>query len=566
MKKIIITFTTFAFIALNNLVAAQSPNWAWALSFGSTNGDGGNCVATDLSGNVIMTGSYGNTITFGNTTLTNANGINNIFIVKFDATGNVLWTKSAGGIGFEYSSGLTTDANGNVYITGSFNSDTIKFGTTSLVNSNNSGNYTDIFIAKYDASGNMLWAKKAGNTNNDVASSAATDASGNVYITGYFQSASITFGNTTLSNTAAPYEDLFIVKYDASGNELWAKSAGSTVATSPSDGSIDVATDASGNVFMTGYFEGAAITFGTATLNNTYTDFGELFIVKYDASGNVLWAKSAGSISNDLSSSVATDAMGNVVISGYFEGPSITFGATTLTNANQSFSFTRDIFVVKYNSSGNIQWANRAGAASDEYAQSIATDVNGNVFMTGNFFSPIITFVTDTLVNAGGGWQDFFIVKYNTNGNALWAKSAGSISNDISTSVATDAIGNAYITGGFSSASIAFGATTLTNAGTGDIFIAKIGAAVPTGITEQTANSTMVIAPNPFNSQTAINFNEEQNNTTIKIIDVIGKEIKVINFTGNQLILEKSEMHSGIYIVQIIDENKKVMSRKIIIE
>lgn len=133
-------------------------------------------------------------------------------------------------------------------------------------------------------------------------------------------------------------------------------------------------------------------------------------------------------------------------------------------------------------------------------------------------------------------------------------------------SVATDAGGNVFMTGHFFSPTITFGNITLTNAGSIDFFIAKIDTVLTTGITEPIDYSTLVIAPNPFTLQTTISFNEEQKNTTIKIMDVLGKEIKVINFNGKQFILEKAEMQPGIYIVQIIDENKKVRSRKIIIE
>lgn len=564
MKKTIFTIITFALISFSNFLNAQTPNWAWAKSAGNTSNDQGNCVATDASGNIYMTGTFMSpTITFGTTTLTSIGSVD-VYIVKYDANGNVIWAKSAGGTDEDGSSSVATDTSGNVFITGTFESNTISFGTTTLINANNTGLYADVFIAKYDTTGNVIWAKSAGGAYRDVSSSVATDASGNVFITGDFQSPAITFGGTTLTNTAIPYEDIFIVKYDASGNVLWAKSTGSTIATSPSDRSSSVATDASGNVYMTGYFEGAAITFVTTTVTNTSTDFGELFIVKYDASGNVLWAKSAGSISNDLPSSVATDATGNVVVSGYFSGFSITFGTITLTNPNQSFSFTRDIFIVKYDSAGNVQWAKRAGGASDEYAQSVATDLNGNIFMTGQFFSPAITFGTETLVNAGG-WMDIFIVKYDSSGNVQWAESAGGTSLEYCSSVVTDATGNAYITGSFYGASITFGTDTLINtAASYDIFIAKIGATL--SVDEQTDNSGMVIAPNPFSSQTTISFKEEQVNTTIKIIDILGKEIQSIQFNGMQFILEKGKMQPGIYVVQVLDANNTLSTRKIAIQ
>ena len=566
MNKTILMLATIALVGFNNISTAQSPNWAWAKGVGNTSSDQGRSVATDESGNVFMTGYFwGPSITFGATTLTNT-GIGDVFIVKYDANGNVLWAKSAGGNDYDLGNSITTDVSGNVFVTGTFKSDTIAFGTTVLTNADNTGLYEDIFIAKYDTNGNLIWAKSAGGTTADVSNSVATDTSGNIIITGYFHSPAITFGSTTLTNTTSLYEDVFIVKYDPSGNVIWAKSSGSIGSSSPSDRGQSVATDTSGNVFMTGYFEGANITFGTTTLTNIDAGFGDVFIVKYDANGNELWSKSVGSISDDLGYSVATDTSGNVFISGYFKGFSITFGTITLANVNQSFIFTKENFIAKYDAAGNFLWARSASGTSDDYSWGITTDTVGNAYIIGNFSSPTITFESITLTKVGPLSQDIFMVKYDPSGNVDWAQSAGNIGNESGLGIATDTNNNIYLTGSFSGPSITFGTTTLTNIGSIDAFIAKIGSAVlSTGIEQEIDYSSIVIAPNPFSSRTNIIFKEEQNNTTIRVIDILGKEIKNINFKGKQFILEKGEMQQGIYIVQAIDENNKVMSRKIII-
>ena len=345
-----------------------------------------------------------------------------------------------------------------------------------------------------------------------------------------------------------------------SPNWAWAKSVGNT----SSDQGRSVATDASGNIFMTGYFAGSTITFGTTTL--TSAGSGDVFIVKYDANGNVLWSKSVGSISDDSGYSVATDTSGNVFISGYFKGFSITFGTITLANVNQSFIFTKENFIAKYNAAGNFLWARSASGTSDDYGRGITTDTAGNAYIIGDFFSPTITFESTTLTKAGPLSQDIFMVKYDPSGNVDWAESAGNIGNESGLGIATDTNNNIYLTGSFSAPSITFGINTLTNVGNIDVFIAKVDSAIlSTGIEQQTDYSSIVIAPNPFTSQTTISFKEEQQNTTIKVIDMLGKEIKSINFNGKKFILEKGEMQQGIYVVHAMDENKKVMSRKIII-
>lgn len=209
---------------------AQAPNWAWAHSSGEFFNDVSNCVATDTNGNVFVIGYFDSpTITFGTITLVNHDTLGNsadIFIVKYDASGNVLWANSAGGIESEDGIGVSVDINGNVFITGGFQSPVIFFGNDTLFGSNNLFNDYDVFIFKYDAIGNELWAKSAGGINYDYATGLSTDAAGNVFIAGMFESPTISFDSTILNSGG--FVTIFITKYDSSGNVLWAKSSGGT--------------------------------------------------------------------------------------------------------------------------------------------------------------------------------------------------------------------------------------------------------------------------------------------------------------------------------------------------
>ncbi|MEO8149430.1 MAG: SBBP repeat-containing protein [Bacteroidia bacterium] len=437
---------------------AQAPGWDWAKSAGGIYSDIGNGIATDANGNVYVTGRFSGTITFGSTTLTYVGG-DDIFIVKYDGNGNVLWAKSAGGTFNDEGTCISTDAGGNIYVSGFFQSPSLTFGSTTLSNSGGS----DIFIVKYDGNGNVLWAKSTGGTDTERGNGIATTANGNVYITGLFNSTSIAFGSTTLTNANAGIMDVFIAKYDGSGNELWAESAGGTDA----DIGFAIASDASGDVYITGYFASSTITFGSTTLSIVGAG-ADIFIVKYDAGGNVLWAKQAGDFSIDIGYGIATDAAGNVYVTGYFGSASITFGSTTLTNT----SFGNDIFTVKYDGSGNVLWAKSAGGTGNEVGQRITTDPGGNVYVTGDFQSSAITFGSTTLSNTGQ--EDIFIVKYDGNGNVPWAVSAGGTSGEGGQSIATNSSGNVYVTGYFVSPSITFGSTTLTNVNGTDFFVAKL--------------------------------------------------------------------------------------------
>ena len=176
---------------------SKGPEWCYTKSAGGTNTDYANSVIVDANGNTYVVGYFSSSsITFGTTTLTNS-GSADMFIVKYDASGNMLWAKSAGGTSNDYAQSIAVDANGNTYVAGYFNSSSITFGSNTLTNA--AGDY-DMFVVKYDASGNVLWAKSAGGTSDDQANSITVDANGNIYVAGSFKSASITFGATTLTN------------------------------------------------------------------------------------------------------------------------------------------------------------------------------------------------------------------------------------------------------------------------------------------------------------------------------------------------------------------------------
>jgi hypothetical protein len=138
-------------------VKAQAPSWVWARSGGCVSNDYSNATCTDANGNVYITGTFqGSLIIFGNDTLhNNATGTLAVFVAKYDANGNVLWARSGGGSGTDYTYGICTDANNNVFIEGYSGSSLMTFDTITL--SNSSGQH--VFIVKYDSLGNVQWGK-----------------------------------------------------------------------------------------------------------------------------------------------------------------------------------------------------------------------------------------------------------------------------------------------------------------------------------------------------------------------------------------------------------------------
>jgi len=318
---------------------SSNGSWQWAANGGGSsspqyidyNERGG--IAVDSIGNIYVTGSFSETATFGNTSLTSS-GYDDIFVAKLSASGSWQWAVKAGGSSQESSGGIAVDSSGNSYVTGDF-SETATFGSTSL--SSDYGDY-NIFIAKLSSSGSWEWAVKAGyyaSQEWDRGNGIAVDSSGNVYATGYF-SGRATFGNTGLRSSGG--YDIFIAKLNNSGSWQWAVKAGST----GDDRGHGIAVDSSGNAYATGFFRGTA-TFGTTNL--TSSGGSDIFIAKLNSSGSWQWAVKAGGPDWVRGIGIAVDSSGNTYSTGVFKSTAI-FGSTNLTSSGDY-----DIFIAKLSSS-----------------------------------------------------------------------------------------------------------------------------------------------------------------------------------------------------------------------
>ncbi|MBI2968980.1 MAG: SBBP repeat-containing protein [Bacteroidetes bacterium] len=456
----------FVFILLLAAVSGNSQNCFWAKSAGGTNEDGGRSIATDGNGNVYVTGFFKSTsITFGSTILTNNNpGADAYYIVKYSSGGSVLWAKSAYGGAIGY--GITTDADGYVYVTGNFTTTSVTFDTTALTG--NAIGFGDVFIVKYDTGGNVLWAKGTGGNSYDFGYGIAVDGGGNAYVTGSFYSSSITFGDTTFNNNGSGNTDFFIAKYDSSGNVIWAGNAGSN----RYDDGYGV-TVVGSNVYVTGSFQGDSIRFGNTTLFNSEPGNYVLFVAEYDSAGNVIWTMGTqGLWGSVIGNAIAHDAAGNIYITGSFSSVSVIFGSTTLVHSSSGGN--NDIFIIKYNTGGNVVWAKGVGSQNTDNSYGISASATDNIYITGCFYSNYIIFGMDTLYNYGSNDPDIFIAKYDTAGNALWAKKAGGTGMDIGWAIAAGLGDNVYFTGKYVSTPASFGDVSLNPVGYFDMFTADI--------------------------------------------------------------------------------------------
>lgn len=359
----------------------------WSRRMGGGNYDGGSDITVDALGNIYVTGYFQQTADFGSTNLTSA-GSGDIFVLKLNSAGNILWAKRMGGNSNDEGFGIASDPTGNVYVTGYFHG-TADFGAFSLT----SQGMADVFIAKLDGAGNVLWVKQIRSDQSEIAYGIAVDSSGNVYITGNFTGSAV-FGPFTLLSLIGS-QDVFVSKLDSAGNFIWAKRMGGI----DDDGGNSIVVDAAGNVYLTGAFADTA-DFGAVNL--TAAGNFDIFAAKLDGSGNVLWAKSLGGTSADIAVDLAVDPGGNTYLTGYFRDVA-NFGTFSLTSAG-----AEDIYVSSMDAAGNVLWARRMGGANYEIGNGVAADQAGNIYATG-YYQDSADFGTFTLTSVGN--LDVFVTK-----------------------------------------------------------------------------------------------------------------------------------------------------------
>jgi hypothetical protein len=445
----------------------------WARRLGGTLADIAYSVSTDSSGNVIVTGQYssnplnifaadGTTVSF---TLANSGG-SDVFVVKYDSSGTPLWARRMGGTGTDIANSVSTDSSGNIVVAGQYTSNPLDIfaadGSTISFTLTNSGGQ-DSFVVKYDSSGTPLWVRRMGGTGNDLGNEVTTDSSGNVIVIVEYASNPLNIydadGSTvSFTLTSVGSGDSFVVKYDPNGTPLWARRLGGTSI----DGAFSGSTDSSGNIIISGYYNSNLNIFAAngSTVSFTLANSGgsDVFVVKYDSSGTPLWARRLGGTGNDLGNSVSTDSSGNIVVAGRYNSSPLNIYAAN----GSTVSFTlansggQDAFVVKYDSSGTPLWARIIAGSLDDRVNSVTTDSSGNIVVAGyygastlNIFAADGSTVSFTLANSGD--QDSFVVKYDSSGTPLWARTLGGTVNDQAFSVSTDSSGNIVVAGGYAS-------------------------------------------------------------------------------------------------------------------
>jgi hypothetical protein len=479
--------------------AAPAQHFGSAFRIGGIGNDESTDIVRDKEGNIYVTGFFMESVDFdpgpGITKLTSA-GEYDAFVAKYDHDNNLIWARRMGGTGTDFSHAMALDSSGNVVITGTFEG-TADFNPGPGILNLISAGQDDSFVCKLDTNGNLLWAKRLGGTERQVAEDIAVDANGNVITVGRFSgTADFDPGLLTTNLTAVAFDDIYISKLTANGNFVWAKSLGGT---GDDDNGAAVAVDAAGNVYTTGWFSGANDFDpgpGIANVSATTADLTDLFVHKLNSAGIFQWVKRIGGTAEERGKDIALDTAGNIHLLGNAGG-----NVDLDPNAGvfQLGSVTGGSFVSILDHDGGFLGAQVLRGS----VNSLALDSLGNTLLIGTFkgtldFDPgaaVFTLTSNTSTHS-----DVFISKLDALGNLSWAVRMGGATSEHASGILTDAVSsNIWATGYFSSVTGDYdpgaGVFNLANAdaaGTFDTFVMRLTTHSKVLWSDETGNATLL--------------------------------------------------------------------------
>lgn len=530
MKKTILTlFTLFAFTNLSGNdfeIFKQYKN-------NSINKD--NHIASDFQNNIIITGTFSNTLNFDINNSEGSelvsNGKDDIFLVKFDPNSDYIWSFSIGGNGYEEVKSIKTDNEGNIYITGTFQ-ESIDFDPSANEVSITAESGWDVFIMKLNSFGDLLWVKNLGPYKYLKANSMSLDEDNNIYLTGYF-SETIDFnpGNESYNLTASKSDDVYILKLNSYGEFVWAKSFNGTSI----ERGISLVVDSEQNVCLTGYFEATMFLDSNGDVKLQSKGFTDVFVIKLDKNSNVIWAKSFEGLWSSQSTGIAVDYDDNIYTTGSFK-ESVDFDPSNNIDTLVSIKENEDVFISKLDKNGNHLWAKMIGGTREVRSNNIATNTRGDVIITGYYESDCDFDPNEGVVTAPISNRDaMFISALNKEGYFLSASVVyGDITakslivhEDYKITISTTVTDNIEF-------AVKGEKIISENKGDADIFLFGLNDII-SNVERGLEDENLVVYPNPSNGYLNLNLDPDMN-TQVEIYTQSGKLInKVENVTQDNI-------------------------------
>lgn len=419
-----------------------------------------NDMYVDNNDNTYLTGiseyvQPGDSVYFGNK-IVRCFGGKDIFIVKYNRFGKVIWAKMTGSTGWDEGEVIAGDNQENCYVAGIFGG-TVNFGATSFspevsYNSSGSPNQLDMFLAKYDKEGKEVWVRQIAGVGYERPTSLFIDSDGNLLVTGYFYQ-NAKFGTTVLTSHASSF---FLAKYTSAGSLLWAKNFGFS-----SYGSLypcNLKLDNNNNIVITGSFEGIQ---NIGSYNVQSTGGQDVFTAKLDNNGNVIWVKTLAGPSEEHCNALTIDQANNIYIGGLFSN-SISSSGFTINSTGSSF----DAFFAKLSSEGNLTWIRSASGNGEENVGDMFIR-NDTLYSAGYFTED---FKIENRVIGSIGWNGF-VTKHNLAGE-LAGLTAMKLNSGIAKYIYINNSGYSILSGYFSN-SISLQGMGASSFGGLDLFLLK---------------------------------------------------------------------------------------------
>ena len=382
----------------------------WSHAFVVPDAQAIRCLAVGNDGSLYIGGYFRGKSPFG--TATEVDREADGFFAKMSKAGKLLWNIELTGPGPDTVDTIAVDNSGNVLVAGSM-AETLAFGRDQLT----SAGADDMFVAKYNADGKRIWAKRFGGTDVDAFHSVVTDKNGNTYATGVFRGQ---FSMTGRQVTSAGKADVLVIKLAADGNVAWLRSLGG----SEDDYGRSLAIDSQGDVLLAGEFSD---TIKLATTRLSSTGNRDILLAKFNAEGELRWAKSFGTTMDELIFDIAVDPADHIAITGSFDD-TIAFDHVELTARGQA-----DAFVARLSPDGKTQWAHGFGGEREDIGYAVDTDRFGHVFATG-WLRGTVDFGLGPLKSAGK--RDIYLVELNPLGKVVSADRFGNRESDLGKGIA----------------------------------------------------------------------------------------------------------------------------------
>jgi len=539
-------------------------NYKWVKTFGSASDEFGYSVKTDQEGNVYCTGSFSEFIDMdpgpGTSIISSVGGVD-IFIIKYDSSGNLIWAKSLGGKQADEGFALVLDQSGNIYITGYFQKK-VDFNPDSGTSMMTAQGSKDLFVLKLNNDGVFLWAKDVGGTGTTIGKALCVSNSGDVALTGYFK------GSTDFDPEATTYSlmsmsesnDAFILQLSPDGHFLWAHS----ISSSGFEEGWSIQADKMNNVYAVGFFENTVDFDPDIMLENNKISNGgkDIYLIKYSSGGIFQFVKTLGGSLDDVCKSLALGGSGNIHLAGYFQGivdfdPGASYEPLTGDN-------DYDVFILKLDSSGDYLWAKSMSGPEAEECKGLTVDGQGNVYATGGF-NGIVDFDPDPSVfelSASSLYEDIFIVKLNNEGHFIWARAIGATGIDVGAAITVRGA-NLYVTGIFMD-TVDFdpneGVQNFNSIDAGDFYLLKLQQNHEMLFVNENINTdnSIMIYPNPSTGIFKIDRQGSPNSFDVTICNGTGQVIFRKEVNNSILEVNLSGFPAGNYFARIQDGSTNV--------